>query len=172
MPSTTSTSSPSTPSVLSTSLWDALPTEIKNLTFNATHIPTRLINNQPLTESEIKANARDIWIAVINTNSWHLDLTPLPKSHFPTILNGLDQITSREAYYQLCKPRPDLVGIRPLQTLFEPKTFWSQMNLDRNPEPELVKLLIHIFMRQNWKDELDGLNDLDQFYLCIEAGSF
>ncbi|KAJ3329251.1 hypothetical protein HDU76_008304 [Blyttiomyces sp. JEL0837] len=168
----------STPS--SSSLWDLLPTEIKDHIFNETDIPTRFLNNCPLTESEIEAHAQRIWVAIITTNSWDRDLTLLPNNKFPTILNGLDQITSREVYRILCERRPDLDGIQHLQEAFNDKSFWSRVGQSSPPRTDasfklhkliIPRLLINIPMRQYWTDELNGIEDLDQLKLFFVAGS-
>ncbi|KAJ3292964.1 hypothetical protein HDU76_007110 [Blyttiomyces sp. JEL0837] len=180
MTSTTSTCTTATTQKESC-LWDRLPTEIKDQIFEETDIPTRFINNQPLTESEIHETASDIWVAVVKTNSWDLDLTRLPRYNFPTILNGLDQVTSRDLYQQLCQTREELAGMNHLKQLFESPKFWSffQCNSDDDDDDlsfhdihdsEIPKLLIHIPMRQYWMDDLNALNDLDQLKLLFVAG--
>ncbi|KAJ3331757.1 hypothetical protein HDU76_002313, partial [Blyttiomyces sp. JEL0837] len=166
----------------STSLRDLLPPELQEQIFNNTDIPTRFINKYPVTDSEIEENAQGIWIAVINTNSCNqLDLTRLRNSEFPTILDGLDQVTSREVYHDLCKRKPHLAGIEYFQKAFEYKVVWNKLEMEDTSGTldvssqihvyRIPKRLIHIPMRQYWTDELNGLNDLDQLKLFLVAGS-
>ncbi|KAJ3268503.1 hypothetical protein HDU76_011414, partial [Blyttiomyces sp. JEL0837] len=147
---------------------------------NHTDIATRFINNQPLTESEIEEKAHEIWRTVINTNSWDLDLSILPKDKFPTILNGVNKVNRIDAYHQLYKMRPDLAGIDHLQTLIKSSNFWNILGLDYREDSfsfndihqnEIPKLLINIPMRQFWMDELTELDNLDQRALFVIAGS-
>ncbi|KAJ3317363.1 hypothetical protein HDU76_001209 [Blyttiomyces sp. JEL0837] len=173
--------SPSTTSASCVSLWDRLPSEIKDQIFNATDIPTRFINNQPITSNEIAYNYAQIWIAVVKTNSWDLDLKVLSKYSFPMLEFGHDVVTSREAYLQLCKLTPGQHdGVQSLQRLFESPKFWRieepgifagadlLSSLHKN---EIPKLLVNIPMRQYWTDMLVGLKDLDQLKLFFVAGS-
>ncbi|KAJ3329221.1 hypothetical protein HDU76_008373 [Blyttiomyces sp. JEL0837] len=186
--STLSGSPPST-SNSSTSLWDRLPTEIKEQIFNKTDIPTRFLNNQILTKPEIEKYARDIWIVVINTNSWDNDVSILPQEAFPTILNGLDKVQSREVYHQLSKMKPDRAGLQHLHKLFATEDFWmayftddlddcvtSGWNIPRSgifeEHDKIPQLLINIPMRQFWVDELtEALKDMDSLKLFFVAGS-
>ncbi|KAJ3282189.1 hypothetical protein HDU76_008755, partial [Blyttiomyces sp. JEL0837] len=165
---------------MSSSPWNLLPTEIKDQIFSEADVPTRFINHYPASESEINAKAHDIWIAVITTSSWDLDLSRLPNNKFPTILNGLEQVTSREVYHSLCKARPDLDGIQHLQRIFNEGDFWTGLKPDLSGEwdpsflhiheSEIPKLFINIPMRQYWMDELNGFDDLDQLKLLFMAG--
>ncbi|KAJ3286316.1 hypothetical protein HDU76_007991 [Blyttiomyces sp. JEL0837] len=184
MPTTSSTSSNSS---LASSRWDTLPTEMKDQIISNTSIPTRFINSYPLTKAEIDANAHDIWLAVIKTNSWNLDLSVLPEKSFPTILNGLDQVTSREGYKRLCEMRPDLAGIdyvkqrlsayRLQQLAYTDNALedshtlfvWARVNV----YSLLPKPLINIAMRNCWMDELNNVfdNNLDDLYQLLMAGS-
>ncbi|KAJ3317361.1 hypothetical protein HDU76_001207 [Blyttiomyces sp. JEL0837] len=164
-------------------LWDRIPTTIKGKILKETDIPTRFINKQPLSEDDIKQHAHAIWIAVINTYSWELDLTPLPKDKFPTILNGLGQVTSREVYHQLQKQRPDLDVLKQLQPSTDNDEVWKFLYI-RHFKPDMVrelcqhqqstipKLLIHIPMRQFWQEELETVfNNVDPLILLFVAGS-
>ncbi|KAJ3318883.1 hypothetical protein HDU76_000700 [Blyttiomyces sp. JEL0837] len=103
-----------------------------------------------------------------------MDLTRLPDDKFPTILNGLDQITSRTVYQQLCQRREDLAGMSRLQQIFESTNFWvtkdKTLSFHDIHYSIIPKLLINIPMRQHWMDELDGINDLDQLKLFFVAG--
>ncbi|KAJ3286746.1 hypothetical protein HDU76_007936, partial [Blyttiomyces sp. JEL0837] len=181
-PSSTAPGSASASSSSSSiSLWDSLPFEIKEQILTETDAPTRFINNHPVTETEIRENAHDIWMAVINTNSWDRDLSVLPKASFPTILNGLDQVTSREVYHQLCKNRPNLDRDKELQRLIRQET-WKDLEIWKfkyASSPELLigygsysEPLLHIPMRLYWMDLLPGLHELNQLKLFYVAGSF
>ncbi|KAJ3331893.1 hypothetical protein HDU76_001925 [Blyttiomyces sp. JEL0837] len=181
------------PPTSSSSLWDRLPFEIKDKIINEADIPTRFIHNYPLTKSEIESNATDIWIAVIVSNSWHLDLTTLSRDKLPTILNGLDRVTSREVYHQLCKkkstdPESGTLAARneafeDLAKAFNNNAFWSSLKMKDIEAMDvsiyafhihrfvIPTLLLNIPMRQFWMDELDGVKDLDQLQLFFVAGT-
>ncbi|KAJ3292673.1 hypothetical protein HDU76_007141 [Blyttiomyces sp. JEL0837] len=162
-------------------LWDVLPVEIREQIFKQTDIPTRFLNNQPLTDDEIRRYAPGIWITIVKTNSWDLDLTNLTnqsKYHSPTIVNGLDQITSRDQYYEFSKRRSDVSGVEPLRSALNDDGFWMQLhnvgdkyNCSQIHMMLIPKLLINIPMRQYWMDELEALNDLDQLKVFFVAGS-
>ncbi|KAJ3317815.1 hypothetical protein HDU76_001044 [Blyttiomyces sp. JEL0837] len=166
------------------SLWDLLPIEIKEQIFNFTDIPTRFINNQPVSKSEIYSKAQDIWVAVINSN-WDGDLTVLPDDMFPTILNGLEQIASKEGYQRVCQLRPKLAGLEYLQQVFDDDHYWNALNEKPYHYNESVfddsridhtenipKLFIHIPMRQYWKKELmEILSKADNLKLLFVVGS-
>ncbi|KAJ3320777.1 hypothetical protein HDU76_000229 [Blyttiomyces sp. JEL0837] len=187
--STPSASPPPSTSKSSTSLWDRLPTEIKEQVLNETDPPTRFLNHQILTKSEIEQYGYDIWIAVINTKSWNCNLSSLPHHSFPTIVNGLDRVTSPDAYHQLCKARSDLAGLEYLQQLFDTEDFWliyfteellyeitSGWHSTRckifDEHNMIPQLLINIPMRHFWKDELtEAFKHLDPLKLLFVAGS-
>ncbi|KAJ3284303.1 hypothetical protein HDU76_008316, partial [Blyttiomyces sp. JEL0837] len=94
----------------------------------------------------------------------------VPKANLPTILDVLDQVTSREAYHHLCKIRPDLDGVQPLQKLIQ-NLRWKYLTTDRFVKESIAKLLINIPMRQYWTDLLTGLQDIHQLKLLFVAGS-
>ncbi|KAJ3282972.1 hypothetical protein HDU76_008553, partial [Blyttiomyces sp. JEL0837] len=109
-------------------------------------------------------------MAIINTNSWDLDVTILQNYELPTILNGLDRVTSREGYHHLYKIFPELHGVELLEQVFNDEKFWAELQQLKDPYSllsihsnwKIPELLINIPMRQYWTDELNGLNDLDQ----------
>ncbi|KAJ3281493.1 hypothetical protein HDU76_008916, partial [Blyttiomyces sp. JEL0837] len=88
------------------SLWDYLPTEIKEYIFNYADILTVFLNGQ-LSDDEIENQATEIWNYAFEHDG-DGDLAKLPMEGLPTIKNGLCKARSRSIYHRLCSLRPDL----------------------------------------------------------------
>ncbi|KAJ3332799.1 hypothetical protein HDU76_013046 [Blyttiomyces sp. JEL0837] len=180
--SSVNTSAPSKSQQRSTmnfSHWDRLPYETKDQIFASTDILTRYLNDQ-FSEAEIELYGREIWMYAIKTNWCESgDLARLPKNGLPTIMNGLLEFaTTKDLYHRLSTARPDLDGIKGLQTFFtKGLSKWTEFNneekLDAMIESlpgQLENLLINIPLRHNWIDELAELSNLNKIKLFLAVG--
>ncbi|KAJ3331837.1 hypothetical protein HDU76_002085 [Blyttiomyces sp. JEL0837] len=164
---------------VSKSIWDFIPTKVKQRILSHTDPLTRYLNND-LTGEEVDKYGSEIWRIAIETES-DGDLINLAAKHFPTIKTGLDLVKSKEMYIRLCTIRPDLLltghlqnMVRPMQWAWKVKSRYSlnsmlQFHLERLVDA-LSNLLIHIPLREEWLEMIPVLLKNDKVILfCIAA---
>ncbi|KAJ3301659.1 hypothetical protein HDU76_005679, partial [Blyttiomyces sp. JEL0837] len=74
-------------------------------------------------EDQVNELEADLWYYAIKYN-FKGDLKLLPERGLPTIHDGLDQVTSKRFYDQLCQYQPDLIGITQVQKFFQTPKYW------------------------------------------------
>jgi hypothetical protein len=153
IPSTSSSTKP--PNLVSNSLWDLLPREVKEdillQTDHLTHYLAGYIDDQRLS-SNPKLGA-EIWRIAFEVD-WKGDLSTLPKEYLPNIRDGLLSVHTRSMYDRLCQvfqhkinlPNPDEI-----KTPFPLKIDIAnpyELDVDGLVSSELI----HIPLRHLWID--------------------
>ncbi|KAJ3327149.1 hypothetical protein HDU76_012315, partial [Blyttiomyces sp. JEL0837] len=159
------------------SLWDAIPTEIKSSIITSSDPLTRYINHD-LTQQEIELYATEIWRIAFQID-YNGDLGHLPQDHFPNIHNGLKCVRSRDMYHRLCDLKPSLANWDHLKNVAIDRS--KQCECSRNETLQcwkpmrvclVFKLLVHIPIVNGWMDELpDWWHGIDPFKLLRLACS-
>ncbi|KAJ3334169.1 hypothetical protein HDU76_008631 [Blyttiomyces sp. JEL0837] len=149
------------------SLWGQLPCEMRHHILQHADPLTRYLNGKISTESDIKLYRLVIWIVAFGMD-WEGDWSILYKSlTLPTIIDGLETVTSKRVYQQLCVLAPHLAKAEILLSVLEDviipviqhiKDNRSSLRYRMHSDDEYVKsmepLLIHIPFRQFWLDEI------------------
>jgi hypothetical protein len=141
------------------SLWNRLPTEIQDKIILLSDHLTQYLNHYIHEPSEPDIDpplspfiATQIWRDAF-TQSWEGDLAILPPSGLPDMDNGLQLVTSRKIYEQLCLLYPDDAKLNDVHDLQ-----LDDYNSDRMVLMECLELfktrLVNIALRNGWTDIL------------------
>ncbi|KAJ3280072.1 hypothetical protein HDU76_009288, partial [Blyttiomyces sp. JEL0837] len=177
-------------SITKKSLWDYLPYEIKTTIFDHADPLTRHLNNHdPPPHTYAVSNIKAILEQVLILN-WNGDYSLLPNLQCfrPSILNGLDHITSKQVYKKLCKLWPNLAkfilyndldlfrgdGIQFSESI---PTYQAEFEYRVKSLEKADYYLIHVPFRQYWIDDipewcLNPKMDLDRALLVVFFGRF
>ncbi|KAJ3307700.1 hypothetical protein HDU76_004435 [Blyttiomyces sp. JEL0837] len=180
--SPTSSSSASTPH-RSYSLWDTLPSEIKNNILNQCDLVTRFLNDD-LTHDFITKHGSEILKVLFKENLVDVDLNLLPQSSFPTTKTGLLLVTSKEMYHKLCILKHNLVDPKPLKEYLETDHLWAWLDNENNYHSKMRtisflssschQLLVNIPLYHMWIDEFpdwwNDMEDIKKFVMACDIG--